>query len=154
MARLDPLIKEDTHTIRLQIEGRLEHRDLVLRVVAAACRLACLARGRADLHGHTRTYVLSAVGEAFNNIALHGYRDRPMGNVEIEIAFTDDRLAIALSDWGTSFDPCTVPPPDLDSLPESGMGVFIMRSFVDEIQYAPGAPNVLTLIKRLPNVVP
>ena len=31
--------------------------------------------------------------------------------------------------------------------PESGLGVFIMKSFMDRVEYTPGAPNVLKLTK-------
>jgi serine/threonine-protein kinase RsbW len=53
-----------------------------------------------------------------------------------------------MRDYGSSFDPTTVPPPDFDALPESGWGLFIIKSFMS-ISYAPGRPNVLTLTKTL-----
>jgi serine/threonine-protein kinase RsbW len=53
-----------------------------------------------------------------------------------------------MTDTGQSFDPDTIGPPELDELPEGGMGLFIMRSFMDEVDYHPGPPNVLRLKKR------
>lgn len=53
-----------------------------------------------------------------------------------------------MTDTGHSFDPDTVGPPVLDQLPEAGMGLFIMRSFMDEIAYQAGPPNVLRMVKR------
>ncbi len=50
-------------------------------------------------------------------------------------------------DDGVSFDPAAVPVPDLDGLPESGMGLYIIRSFVDDLSYEPGPPNALRFIK-------
>jgi serine/threonine-protein kinase RsbW len=50
-------------------------------------------------------------------------------------------------DEGQPFDPSgyqKLP----DSLPEGGMGLFIIRSFVDEVRYVGGPPNTLTLVKR------
>ncbi len=94
--------------------------------------------------------VVSAVSEAFNNIVLHGYEGRGDGEIEIEIRATLDRITIAMRDYGSSFDPTTVPPPDFDSLPESGWGLFIIKAFMD-ISYTPGRPNVLTLSKTLPS---
>jgi serine/threonine-protein kinase RsbW len=58
-------------------------------------------------------------------------------------------MRVMIKDTGVSYDPCQAIPPDLESLPESGMGIFIMRSFVDEITYVAGSPNILTLFKRL-----
>ena len=37
----------------------------------------------------------------------------------------------------------------IDGLPESGMGLFIIRSFMDEVVYEPGSPNVLRIAKCL-----
>jgi serine/threonine-protein kinase RsbW len=136
--------------IWLKLPGRLRYRDLAVRVVAAACKLV---GGEAELAATAKARdfddeVVSAFGEAFNNIAQHGYRDR-MGDVEIKIDPTLDQIQIRIEDFGTSFDPGHAPSPDLDALPESGMGIFIMRSFVDEVSYRPGHPNVLVLTKRL-----
>jgi serine/threonine-protein kinase RsbW len=91
---------------------------------------------------------LSAFGEAFNNIAIHGYRSGPPGDVDIEIESDEAGITICLMDTGASFDPNSVAIPDMSALPESGMGLFIMNSFMDEVDYRPGTPNVLRLAKR------
>ena len=91
--------------------------------------------------------MVSAVGEAFNNIAIHGYKGRDPGVVEIEVAATADQLSVELRDYGKSYDPNAAILPDLDNLPESGLGVFIMKSFMDRVEYTPGEPNVLKLTK-------
>jgi len=91
---------------------------------------------------------LSAFGEAFNNIAIHGYRSGPPGNVDIEIESDEEGIVIRLIDTGSSFDPNCVAVPDMADLPESGMGLFIINSFMDEVDYSPGKPNVLRLAKR------
>jgi serine/threonine-protein kinase RsbW len=136
------------HIIRLEVQGILEHRDVALRTVSAACRLP-FRDAKDDGFQEFRSHVVSAVGEAFNNIAIHGYRGRAPGLVHIELAASTDGLSIELTDYGTSFDPRTLPPPDLEALPESGLGVFIIRSFMDDVQYTPGPPNVLKLTKRV-----
>jgi serine/threonine-protein kinase RsbW len=135
--------------IRLQTPGSLEYRDLAIRVVAAACKLV-----RAGDSGHEARQafddqVISAFGEAFNNAAIHSYRGRPVGTVEVEIEVMADRITLRISDYGKSFDPTQVAEPDLDALPESGLGLFIMRSFMDKVIYTAGAPNVLSLTKHL-----
>jgi serine/threonine-protein kinase RsbW len=136
------------HIIRLEVQGILEHRDVALRTVSAACRLP-FRGAREDRFQEFRSHVVSAVGEAFNNIAIHGYKGRTPGVVEIEVAATPDQLSIELRDYGQSYDPEATPAPDLDSLPESGLGVFIMKSFMDRVEYTPGAPNVLKLTKMV-----
>jgi serine/threonine-protein kinase RsbW len=133
--------------IKIQMLGRLQHRDLVLRSVAAACKLVNVRTDSA--WNDFRTQVVTAVGEAFNNVVLHSYEGRE-GIVEIEIQTKPDHICIELRDWGESFDPDAVPLPDFDSLPESGLGIFIIKTLMD-IHYTPGRPNVLTLTKRLPS---
>jgi serine/threonine-protein kinase RsbW len=110
--------------------------------------------------------VVSAVGEAFNNIVLHGYASRraqrpqvrepqiqaqqireQIGSVDLRIQTRRGHIRIELRDWGSGFDPTAVPPPAFDTLPESGLGLYIMQSFM-EMAYRPGRPNLLTLSKR------
>jgi serine/threonine-protein kinase RsbW len=92
--------------------------------------------------------VVSAVGEAFNNIVLHGYAGRDDGVIEMEIRTRRDRISVELRDYGTSFDLTSVPEPDFESMPESGWGLYIMKAYMN-ISYRPGRPNVLTLTKTL-----
>ena len=138
--------------ISLEVPGILECRDMVLRTVSAACKLVIPgSRSRRSRFSEFTAHLVSAVGEAYNNIVLHGYagREEP-GSIQIRIENRPESVQIMMKDTGMSYDPAQAPPPDLDSLPESGLGVFIMRSFVDEVHYVPGSPNVLTLIKRIP----
>ncbi len=128
--------------IRLNVPSRLEYRDPAIRLVAFACKL--VPNGGDSFHDE----VISAFSEALNNVVLHGYSSKA-GELEIEIEPSDDRLVIRLMDYGKTFDPTTVPDPDLDSLPESGLGAFIMRSFMDDITYLGGAPNILSMTKFL-----
>jgi serine/threonine-protein kinase RsbW len=133
--------------IRMEMIGRLQHRDLVLRSVAAACKLVTPPADNKTLQ-EFRMQVVTAVGEAFNNIVLHSYAGREDGVVEMDIKTQPDQISIEFRDWGDSFDPDSVPVPDLDKLPESGLGIFIIKTLM-EISYAPGRPNVLTLSKTL-----
>ena len=133
--------------IRLQVPGSLEFRDLAIRVVAAACKLVTAGDSRARASFDDQ--VISAFGEAFNNAAIHSYKGRPLGAVEIEIDVGPDRVTLRISDYGNTFDPTQVAEPDLDSLPESGLGLYIMRSFMDSVFYQAGAPNVLSMTKHL-----
>jgi serine/threonine-protein kinase RsbW len=136
------------NVIRLRVPGALKYRDLAVRAVAAACKLV---GHRAD--GMSRRefddQVISAFGEAFNNAAIHCYSGRQPGDVEIEMDVGNESITIRMLDYGNSFDIDHVPEPDLDNLPESGMGIFIIKSFMDEVSYTAGAPNVLSMVKRL-----
>jgi serine/threonine-protein kinase RsbW len=147
-------VASDPH-VRLSIPGSLEYRDLAIRVVAAACKLV---RGREAVDDDARAdfdnHVVSAFGEAFNNAAIHAYRGRSPGALEIEIDVGPREITLRLVDHGAGFDPLAVAEPDLDSLPESGLGLFIMRSFMDAVSYQTGDgenPNVLSMTKRIPD---
>ncbi|GMV17189.1 MAG: ATP-binding protein [Sorangiineae bacterium PRO1] len=143
--------------IRLSVPGTLPHRDLVLRVVASSCKLLRSQRAKTQETGRSEHHdfdneVVSAVGEVFNNIAIHGYAGGVAGNVEIEIQIEESGLVLRLADTGKSFDLLADTAATLPNLPESHMGLFIVRSFMDEVRYevgnGSGKPNVLTLTKR------
>jgi serine/threonine-protein kinase RsbW len=134
----------------VEAPGEIAYRYVILRAVAAVCKVAitrvCGRRVPADGFTHQ---VVSAVGEAFNNIALHCYRDRSPDIIRVRMAIEASVLRLTIEDYGASFDPLTARVPDLDALPESGLGIFIMRSLMDEVTYQPGRPNVLNLSKRI-----
>jgi serine/threonine-protein kinase RsbW len=134
--------------IRLQLPAQLQYRDLVLRTTSAMCTLT--GRQRAAF----RHQVVSAVSEAFNNVVLHAYAGRSSGELALEIESQREGLRIVMTDQGRPFDPPAVPVPDLGELPESGMGLFIIRSFMDEVVYTPGPPNVLVLVKSFSTATP
>ena len=135
--------------IRLKVPGALKYRDLAVRAVAAACKLVGNDDGNAPGDKQFTDQVVSAFGEAFNNTAIHSYRGRTTGDVDIEIEIGDDFITIRVLDFGNSYDFSSVPEPDLENLPESGMGLFIIRSFMDEVSYTAGAPNILSMTKRV-----
>ena len=137
--------------IHLRVPGTLRYRDLAVRVVGAACKMVGSPVGDSGpirLNNEFDHQVVSAFGEAFNNAAIHSYRGES-GDVDMEIDVGEDRITIRMRDWGPSFLLDDVPTPDLDALPESGLGLFIIRSFMDDVQYRPGSPNVLSMTKHL-----
>jgi serine/threonine-protein kinase RsbW len=141
------------NVVFLEVPGRLEYRDMVLRTVSASCKLVIpKVHARRSRYSEFATHIVSAVGEAYNNIVIHGYSGREPGSIQVRIENCHEWIRVTIMDTGASFDPSQARPPDLEALPESGLGVYIMRSFVDEMTYVPGAadsPNVLTLLKRL-----
>ena len=100
-----------------------------------------------DLSDRFSAEMVSAVSEIFNNIAIHGFADRPAGEIAIEMTVAGDHLAIEICDEGAAFDLSQVPKPELDKLPEGGMGIHIAKACVDELDYTPGPPNVWRMTK-------
>lgn len=117
--------------------------------VGALIQGICLGLPAAAQDPGLQHQVVSAFNEAFNNLAEHAAAgDAP---VRIDVEISPAELAIELRDRGTPFDYGEVGTPDLDSLPESGLGIFIMRSFMHEVRYTPGSggnENVL-LLRRI-----
>jgi serine/threonine-protein kinase RsbW len=144
--------------IKLTMLGRVQHRDIVLRAVSAACKLvrepsrtsqtSQVSQASEEGWNEFRMQVVTAVSEAFNNIVLHAYAGRKDGIIEMDIRTRRNHISVELRDFGDSFDPSEVPEPDLDRLPESGLGIFIIKELM-EVSYRPGRPNVLVLSKRL-----
>ena len=142
--------------IKLSVPGTLLFRDVVLRVTASTCRLVrAMAHGKQEPSREDHAFddkVVSAVGEAFNNVAIHAYRGSAVGTVDLEFEIHPDGITIRLLDTGLAFEPTKEHAPDLTLLPESNMGLYIVRSCMDEVSYQRGAPpstpNVHTLTKR------
>ena len=151
--------------IRLSVPGTLKYRGLVLRVVAASCKLLRSEAQRLQKASHRILHknefdsqVVSAVGEAFNNIAIHAYSDTQPGIVQIEISLVEQGIEVCMMDYGVTTDldlslaSAERPSIEPEQLAESGMGLFIIRSLMDSVSYqskgAPDEPNVLRLIKR------
>lgn len=136
--------------IYLRVPALLGYRDLVSRAVSTACKVATGKEGTSEaVSDEAVTELVSAVGEAFNNAVLHAYGGREPGEVTVEIRADDGMVEVAMGDEGQSFELEAVPEPDLATLPESGMGLYIIRAFCDEVIYTAGTPNVLRMRKRL-----
>lgn len=140
--------------IRLLSPCSLRHRGLAVRLVAEACRLV-RGDGRGDekslefdLHDPFDAELVSAFAEIYNNIVLHAYGRRDGETVDITIQIDGGVMTVEIRDSGKAFDLASVPEPDLDALPEGGMGLHIARAMLDDVAYEPGPPNLWRLTKR------
>jgi anti-sigma regulatory factor (Ser/Thr protein kinase) len=145
--------------IRLTVPGTLRYRALAVRVVAEAARLVSGSPQRDpkdefdhDVRDPFDTAVVSAFMEIFNNIAIHAYKRKDGGAIELSITPTEREIVIEVRDHGQPFDldgVAPLPTVDEDSLPEGGMGIHIAKTMLDEMTYEPGPPNMWRLRKRL-----
>jgi serine/threonine-protein kinase RsbW len=130
---------------RIEMPCQLVYRDAAGALIAAICERLEQSGGDDGL----RDQVVSAFNEAFNNLALHSGR---ASEVQIDLEVGERELAIEIRDRGEAFDYEDIPLPDLDELPESGLGIFIMRSFMSAVDYRPGqggSENVLRMVRQL-----
>ncbi|MBK8906135.1 MAG: ATP-binding protein [Anaerolineaceae bacterium] len=97
--------------------------------------------------------VIVAINEGLVNVIRHGYQGQP-GQVELLLWRQGHTLRTEVCDDAPLFDPTSVPTPDitmpLDLRPFGGMGVHMMREFVDELHYrvTEDGRNQLILIKH------
>ncbi len=78
-----------------------------------------------------------AVREAVTNAMVHGNQEDESKSVEIIFNCHDNELEIEVRDQGEGFDPAKVPDPTNaeNLLKTSGRGIFLMRTFMDEIEW-------------------
>lgn len=88
------------------------------------------------------------------NIVKHGHDSDPDHEIEILLDSASDALTIELRDEGRAFNPLTdSPEPDVDSglddRPVGGLGVYLVRTMMDELSYRrEDNRNILTIVKR------
>lgn len=93
-----------------------------------------------------------AVRESVANAIEHGNKYNLEKNVELLFSLTEAALSIAVRDYGSGFDPASLPDP-LDPenlLNPAGRGILYMRSFMDEVDLMrhPGGGMKITMTKQ------
>jgi len=90
-----------------------------------------------------------AVGEACNNAVLHGKSEEEV--YEIAFKLSEEKIHIEVKDDGVGFDEEKYEEPDLNHLKGNGLGIYIMKSLMDEVDIVVGenAGTTLKLIKYL-----
>ena len=98
---------------------------------------------------------LKCLTESLNNIIKHGYKEIDGNKIKVSVVIDEETVEVALIDSGksrTNFDKPKLEfdPADLDSVPESGMGLYIIDQLMDETSYkTEDGVNIFTLKKKL-----
>jgi len=76
-----------------------------------------------------------AVRETVVNAVVHGNRYNARKKVHLVVASNQDRLTVSVTDEGPGFDWASLPDPVAaeNLLEQSGRGLFLIRSFVDQV---------------------
>ena len=95
-----------------------------------------------------------ALEEHLTNVLNHAYSDRLAHEIIVRLSADEQWLQIEVEDDGQPFDPTARPEVDLsiplEKRPIGGLGVHLMRRFMDELEYRRVADrNVLRMRKRL-----
>ena len=137
-------------TVRLDFDSTFEMLDLVQVISDHIARLA-------GLDEEARHWVNVAVRESVINAIKHGNRNDVAKRVHVEFtpleaAETPQGVLIRVRDEGPGFDPEMVPDPlaPENLLKGSGRGIFLIRSFMDEmvLQRAAEGGMEMVMVKR------
>jgi serine/threonine-protein kinase RsbW len=93
-----------------------------------------------------------AVRESVTNAMVHGNQEDESKSVELIFNCHDNELEIEVRDQGEGFDPGSVPDPTNaeNLLKTSGRGIFLMRTFMDELEWRnrPEGGTAVRMTKR------
>jgi serine/threonine-protein kinase RsbW len=99
--------------------------------------------------------IILAVDEACTNIIKHAYKSFPDGELIIKTKSTLSRFVVSITDYGQSFEPDTIPEPDLQKYYRQkrvgGLGMYLMKTLMDDVKYVsfPGKYNEVMLSKNI-----
>jgi serine/threonine-protein kinase RsbW len=144
---------EDNFT--LEAPGRYNYLAAIRQAILDVC-------GRAGIAPERAAQLEMAVDEACSNIIEHSYggeegarRLAEPDALRVHIIRARDRIVVEIHDRGTGFDfdatPGVAPADYLDERRRRGLGLYIIRCFVDDVSYQRGTPqgNCLRLTKLL-----
>src|ERR1035438_3622173 len=140
-----PVSAPKTGRMSFSLASTMESVDAV---EAAAENLAA----EAGLDEDERFHVTMAVREAAVNAVLHGNEYDPAKRVSVSLENTGAALVFTIADQGRGLDPQTLPDPlaPENLLRGTGRGIFLIRSFMDEVHFRQLHPGTeLTLVKHL-----
>jgi len=130
----------------LKIDARLENLSLIADFISSSMSQLGIKAGVFE--------VQTAVDEACTNIIKYAYFEEG-GIITITCEVRDNDFVVTIRDRGKPFDPSSVPPPDLeadlDKRRIGGLGIYLMRKLMDDVNYSFDAKkgNILVMRKTL-----
>ena len=96
-----------------------------------------------------------AVGEACNNAIDHAFDEDAISSgrarIRLSVSVSEQEVRVEVEDQGRGFDPKRLKPREDVPVPASrGLGLYIMRQFVDElrVESSPGSGTKISFVKR------
>jgi serine/threonine-protein kinase RsbW len=91
-----------------------------------------------------------AVGEALTNAFKHGSPRKGTDKIILRCFRCPEAVAFEVEDEGKEFDSDSIPEPDPQNMHDHGMGIYLMRQAMDEVQFQHNCPgNRVRMLKRL-----
>ena len=134
---------ETTSRVHFSLDSTLDTVNLVERTSLEFAR-------RAGFPDDELSNISLAAREATVNAVMHGNRQQSGKRVDVTLEITPDALIIRVADQGAGFDPDALPNPlaPKNILHCCGRGIFLIRAFVDELNFKRlESGTELTLVK-------
>ena len=130
--------------VSLRVRSDPKYLPLVRALMDQAAAVAGFGPGDRDR-------ILLAVTEALSNVIRHVYRDRTDRPVDLDLALTPGELRLEMTDYGRFVDPARISSRPLDQVRPGGLGVHLIRSTMDVVEYNQNrhGGTTLTLVKRV-----
>ncbi len=128
------------------IEMKIPAEAKYLKIIRIGVRYIC------ELVGFSvdeQNNITLAVDEACSNIIKYAY-DQPASDIiQIICRLFDDRIEFVLRDYGKKVDVAQIKPRALDEVRPGGLGVHLIKSVMDEVEYDTSLKvgNKLRLVK-------
>jgi serine/threonine-protein kinase RsbW len=108
-----------------------------------------------NVEEHLRNAVEMCLMEALNNCIKHAYRGEQNHSIDVNVCIDSELMEIQIIDEGIPRESLVIKeldfdPNDIENLPEGGMGLFIIKQLMDELDYYTlNGKNYFTLRKYL-----
>lgn len=135
-------------TKELKVKSRTENLSLIRDFISTSAADAGITPDVVE-------NIILAVDEACTNIIKHAYKSFPEGELIIKTKSTLSRFIISITDFGNTFEPDSVPEPDLQKYYRQkrvgGLGMYLMKTLMDDVKYVsiPGKHNEVLLSKNI-----
>ena len=118
-------------TVALSIDSKLELVEMV-EVVARS------VTAKTGFDEDDSTWIELATREAVVNGIIHGNHDSHDKRIDVQFLIEREAMTIYVRDHGQGFDPiCLADPLSAENLLKpSNRGIFLIRTFMDEVQYS------------------
>ena len=137
-----------TDMTAMRVSYRLES---TLESVNQAEEVAAQVATKSGFNDEDVNRISMAVREAAVNAVLHGNAYDPKKKMMVSFENTGEALVITISDQGRGLREEAIPDPlaEENLLKQSGRGIFLIRSFMDEVRFRNLEPGTeITLIKH------
>jgi len=126
--------------------------DSTLESVNTAEETAQKMAAKASFADDESHQIAMSVREAAVNAVLHGNAYDPQKKMRMSIEQNGDQFIVSIADEGKGLKPEDVPNPlaQENILKQSGRGIFLIKSFMDEVRFRQLDPGTeITLIKHV-----